>query len=324
MFTAELFRQAGYPIRAKAMRDVRWLSDHRRRIEFWARECGIAPEDLKRALDKDLGAIVPPDHPFTVDVVMPVSSFDMVFCLEALSALLRSNHCVPTIHVVMDSAWIDGIPQDDRIRLYRTDGGAGPYRIVNALVAQGHVQSEFFAQQDADDVSSVDRLWKQMTRIGLADCISSAAENFIDPGSIGVSDLESRLAVQPVWYPGMTFLSAPLGACVNPTRLIRLESFKRLNGYIDWFCNADFHFDTRLKVAGGTVVDDREVLARRRLHHRSITNGMVPLRSPQRMELQDMVQRHINELKGSADKLSTARTMGALHLAEFYSLERIQ
>lgn len=228
---------------------------------------------------------VPPRVPYVVDVVVPFWSGDRQWLAECLTALDAQQHCQPVLHVIADNCEFPDLPKlAAKVIRYRHNrtGAQGPYRLTNSLVRHGHCVSDVLALQDCDDISFPNRLWVQRSLIDqtASAMISSAMQQFTNSDTAA---LRARLDRNPVIYPGQVAATVPRGRCVNSTRLVRLSTFRALNGFQNLVCTGDFDFDNRARFGRvGKIIDHREVLARRRLHDASLSNGVAPMKSPQR------------------------------------------
>jgi hypothetical protein len=283
-------------------------------VEHWGAECGLVVGD---AIDADLGIWepIPPGEPVAVDVVIPFCAADRDFVVECVEAILGQRFASPIVHVISDGAGWPGIPRSGRVIRYETSGGWGPYRITNAVFP--HFHAEWMAIQDADDISYPDRLWRQIQTLRhfAAEMISSAARNFVDPGSLDDETLQRRVQGEPIVRPGTVYESVPLGRLVNSTRTMTRSLFRRINGFGDQFCTGDFQFDNRARFLRIPIIDDQTVLAARRLHSSSLTGGPFKIGTKQRTADVGACMVSAKRLTESPT-LETAQNLGALDKAE--------
>lgn len=311
--TAERFRNHGKPRLADTIQEqgTDWLRRMQNMVEQWATEI---PVDISDCLAFDLRTYVatPPASPVAVDIVVPFYSGDFPFVTECVASMVAQEHTQSIIHVVSDGAgWPPGLCQHGNVVRYETGGGWGPYRIANALVP--HCRTDWLALQDADDTSRPDRIWWQVETADYfgAPMISSAAKNWLDPGSVDNEALQKRLASEYVIRPGSSYHSVPLGRCVNSTRTMRVEWFRDINGFSDQFCTGDFQFDNRTRFAGVDVVDDQTIRADRRLHNNSLTGGPFKMGSRKRTEDVALTLHAVSEMR-ARPTMDTARRLGGL------------
>lgn len=255
-----------------------------------------------------------------IDVIIPFHSLDAHFLGECLTAIAKSTNIIPIIHVVADGCLFPNqvlfnngfdeyefnSSQSPNCRKYFTAAGTGCYRIINALVANNHLKTPFFAIQDVDDLSHPDRLWKQVSVLSCFHMTTCAMKQQPSQGYKGV-----RHVAEPVIFPGKRFSTTPYGRVVNGTRVMRLSTFKELNGFQDMFCSGDFQFDNRILPLYDCHCS-LEVLATRRLHPTSISNG--------REQVYPNMNRasFVNEIKKAIKVMKTktiesARSLGALN-----------
>ena len=272
--------------------------------------------DVSAYWERPITKVDPPGHSPVVDVVIPFHAGDAQFVTEAVQSVLTSEHVTPVCHVVADGCeFPDTLPKHPQIKRDSTPGGWGPHKIANTVSKR--CWNTWFAIQDADDICLPHRLWRQvqLLKTTQAMVVSSAAENFVSPDQVDNVRLQNRLKRDPVIYPGTRFATAPRGACVNPTRMMRLEFFRRINGFGPFMCSADFDLDNRCRFAGVPIVDDVEIVARRRLQASSLTNGSHRIDTPEfQAEYAQLLER-LDVLKASPT-FETARQLGSLEKIE--------
>lgn len=260
--------------------------------------------------------VVPPATQMSVDVIIPFCAGDAKYLAECLQGIAEQQHVTMTVHVVADACEWPDIPDYEFVRRYQNNQRQGPYRIANSLVRHGHVQSDWIAIQDADDIAHPDRLWRQismMLQTG-AEMISSAMTNYIDP-QCGGDKLTAELRNVPILLPYRIYDSSPLGCCVNGTRTMRRSLFTRLNGFATLNCTADFEFDNRCRFLGIKIIDDQTILARRRLHTSSMTHGDWRMGSPKRIEDNNTVFANLIQIR-ETPTLECAQSFGGLDKAQ--------
>lgn len=236
-----------------------------------------------------------PDEPVKTDVVIPFCEVDKHYLIEAVESILAQEHAAPIMHIVADGCeWPDLIDHPS-IRRYQASGGQGPYRITNALV--DYFETEYLAIQDCDDISTPDRLWRQIQTMRLTDyeMISGAMEQFVadeckdDPKAVALCNGWPKI------YTGMCYPDSPKGSAVNSVKTMTVEIFKRLGGFCDWMMSADHEWDNRVSYAGSKIFHSIDTFGRRRLHTRSLSNGVFPIGGMERKRLADLMAVHIKE-----------------------------
>lgn len=319
MITAELFQQYPRIARSIAKQGAAWLSYNRDHVQNMANDCGIDSAEVAAAIALDLGEYEPQiplrGDPVRVDVVIPFCEADAKFVAECVQSITVQRHARPVIHLAADGCKfpeLPRIPATATLLRYQTPGSWGPYRITNAIANSGQMQTEYIAIQDGDDVSHPDRLWRQVQtlRYTNAEMTSSASRNFLHAGATDEGAVR-RLRTEPVIRPGKTYLTVPRGRCVNGTRTMTVELFRRMNGFFDMRCTGDFQFDNRCRFSGVRIIDDQTVLGRRRLHTSSMTNGTFAMNTPARKRDVAIVVEALDAIERSPT-LETARRLGSL------------
>lgn len=260
-----------------------------------------------------LSTKVPAGRPL-VDVIVPFCEADKQYLIECLDAIYKSERVMPIVHCVADGC---EFPQTEYpIRRYQTAGGLGPYRIANSLVRDAHIVSEIVAIQDVDDLMLSNRLWQQLASmqewgyqmVGGA-MQQEPMENYRGQAHI----------VEPVLYSWRTYRTAPKGHLVNGTRMIEAELLRQVNGFADWPCSADVDLCNRIShlpwYESIPVLGSDEIVAVRRLHGASLTNGPAYcIGSDARKDMAELVDANIEAMQQSPS-LETARSMGGMDKA---------
>lgn len=177
-----------------------------------------------------------------VSVLMPVRNA-MPFLDDAIRSIL--NQTMPDFELIIgDDASTDGSSEriaywskrDPRIRAFRRDEASGPAGSSNWVAEQA--RSEFLARMDADDISSPDRLERQIE-------IMKARPDVVLLGSLWFGiDLDGRRICRP--HLAGLFNRGPLYfPWAHGSVMLRNSAFKRVGGYraaCDFWEDADlFH-----------------------------------------------------------------------------------
>jgi hypothetical protein len=253
----------------------------------------------------------PLDKP-AVDVVIPFYGGDRHFLNECVTAIQQQRHVNPIIHAVADGCeFPEGVSRS--IHRYSTAGGQGPYRIANSVVCHGHCESSYLAIQDVDDISFPDRLWRQIAAMREFGYEMAGGSMEQRPADGYNRDRHLRL---PILYPWNVYPSAPNGHLINGTRTLTVDLFRRVNGFMDLMCSADFEFDNRTSMIAMPncvpAFGSRDIDAIRRLHDASLTNGPgYDMGTPARTECNDRVMDALTAMEASPT-VAAARSLGGL------------
>jgi glycosyltransferase involved in cell wall biosynthesis len=154
------------------------------------------------------------------------------------------------------------------MRILKCDERVGPYRLVNA--ASQYFQSEYFAIQDADDISLNNRFAVSMY---------SCCKNNLDLFGCAIQNFDTNKSNNCVLKPvsNLQINAYPLGKqsllLPHPGIIFKKSFFEQLNGYADVFCAADTEISNRFFWAGANIGSTDEVLVHRRIHANQLTRG---------------------------------------------------
>lgn len=289
----------------------------------------------------DVATILPrldlPD-PIACDITMPYDESNLKWLPESINSMLNQNNANCILHLVNDGfdLSVDQHIRDQyghlpNVRFYRNDRVYGPYLTVNRLV--DFLETDFFAVQDSDDISTPNRIWRAVTTLQEtgADVFAASMEQFIDHESedaveyIGTSgqtySLDQHLARTPFHVSGAYWKTTPLGCIINGTMVIRKSVFEKLNGFADMVCTADCEFATRLVSAGYQMHVSDQIAGLRRLHACSLSHRReFNVLSDERQKVYDMLEKRYKQVYlsdepfdpwqyGSLDSYRTAKGM---------------
>ena len=221
----------------------------------------------------------PGDRPVhKCDVVIPYTAATTRWLAQSVESILNQNYVESIIHLICDGPPILDDPaehlcsQFPQVHWYRNCKNVGPYISVHRVWR--FMETEFVAVQDSDDIALPNRLWYSISALQQTggDVLGAAMEQFTSCEATN-EDLQQRLQNAPFIRSGVPWKLSPDGCIINGTLVCRREAFAKINGFLSLKCSADLEFPTRAKRAGLTVVIVPHVLALRRLHATSLSNG---------------------------------------------------
>ncbi|HUT93880.1 MAG TPA: glycosyltransferase [Thermoguttaceae bacterium] len=212
------------------------------------------------------------------DVVIPYTEDNIRWLAQSVESILNQNYADCTIHLICDGPPILDDPaqrlcsRSSRVRWYRNKQNIGPYRSVHRV--WDYLETDFVALQDSDDIALPNRIWYSVETIEKtgADMLSAVMEQFVSHEAPSDWVLE-YLGKLPFHTPGRVSKFSPEGSVVNSTMICRREAFERMNGFLPLKCSADLEYPTRARRLGLKILNVPHVLALRRLHRTSLSNG---------------------------------------------------
>lgn len=211
------------------------------------------------------------------DVIVPYSEVAYPFLREAIVSILNQNFVETTIHLVADGITYDTVGHEfsqlTNVRLYANiDGPTGPYVIYNRI--QRYLEHDVWANQDADDISLPNRLWKSLRLISDGyDIVGGSMEQFVDY-RFSSDWMQKAVRRKPYHMCGTRYKASPSGNIVNSTMAIRKSVYVAANGMANWTAGADSEFIERCVLAGYRCAAMQDVVALRRLNEKSLSNGL--------------------------------------------------
>lgn len=215
---------------------------------------------------------------FSCDVVLPYNLPNYHYLEDSIKSVLNQNFVETTIHLINDGMESDPIGWEysrlNNVRLYKNvDGPVGPYVTLNRLF--DHLEHDYFANQDSDDISLPMRFYKSFQAVGQGyQIVGGAMEQFVtyDDSS---ERMKKSLSMKPYHYSGIVRFGSPSGNIVNSTALISKSVYGNCNGMAPWKAGADSEFYERAILAGFKAAALSDVVALRRLHNPSLSNDQV-------------------------------------------------
>ncbi|QDT88111.1 glycosyltransferase [Gimesia chilikensis] len=215
---------------------------------------------------------------FSCDVILPYNLPNYHYLEDSIKSVLNQNFVETTIHLINDGMESDPIGWEysrlSNVRLYKNaDGPVGPYVTLNRLF--DHLEHDYFANQDSDDISLPMRFYKSFQTIGHGyQIVGGAMEQFVTYDDDN-RRMKNALSMKPYHYSGIVRFGSPSGNIVNSTALIGKSVYEHCNGMAPWKAGADSEFYERAILAGFKVAALSDVVALRRLHNPSLSNDQV-------------------------------------------------
>ena len=236
------------------------------------------------------------------DVVLPFHG-QFEFVEDAIASLLNQDRVHVTVHLVDDASPEDAGPflrkwaRDSRVRTYRNQTNIGQFMTFNNVLQ--HVEGEFVAVQDGDDISLPDRLaWSvDALRLTDADFFAAAAEVFesAEENSVGNGAVTGSPTLRTSCYPVLRY---QMYFAENPTLVMRASAFRDIGGFADFGdrlsnrCSVDTELQMRALFAGKRFTISDRVVLKYRSHAQSATNDSTSgWGSPPRRKAEEIVRK---------------------------------
>ena len=235
---------------------------------------------LPKLIPTITASIEPKKHreTFSCDVILPYNLPNYHYLEDSIKSVLNQSFVETTIHLVNDGMESDPIGREysrlNNVRLYKNaDGPVGPYVTLNRLF--DHLEHDYFANQDSDDISLPMRFYKSFQAVDQGyQIVGGAMEQFVTYGDYN-GRMKNALSMKPYHYSGIVRFGSPSGNIVNSTALISKSVYESCNGMAPWKAGADSEFYERAILAGFKAAALSDVVALRRLHNPSLSNDQV-------------------------------------------------
>lgn len=211
------------------------------------------------------------------DVVIPYTAATLRWLAQSVESILNQAHAECVVHLIRDGEPIEEDPAESladlpAVRWYANRKNIGPYTSVHRV--WDRMETDFLAIHDSDDIALPNRIWYSIETLEQtgADILGAAMEQFLSHEAASDSLVE-HLAKAPFLFSGATWKLSPDGCIINGTLVCRRAAFEKMNGFLSLKCSADLEFPTRAKRMNMKVVAVPHVLALRRLHTTSLSNG---------------------------------------------------
>ena len=207
-----------------------------------------------------------------ISVIMTVYKESKEELKESFESIINQTYKNIEFIIVIDiqkEQWrIDFIKSynDSRVKLVVNKENLGlPLSLNKALKL---VTGNYIARMDADDISILDRLEKQLTYLKNSDCdlVGCYMQYFYD-------NENQQLAKYPTKSENVTKLLKYKSCILHPTWLSKPEVFFEINGYRNIFACEDYDFLLRANMVGFKLGNVPEVLYKCRLSPNSISRS---------------------------------------------------
>jgi len=212
-----------------------------------------------------------PTKTVVCDIVVPFLSTD--YLRETLDSLLVQDNANCVIHAINDSEkdCSELIGEYPQIKWYQNDHNIGQFMSVNNVL--NRCETDFLAINDADDISSPNRIWKSVAAMQLsdADIYGSQTTQFIQHDDLAEEYDHASFKPRTI---------EDLHPLVHGTMVVKKKTFIRLGGYTDFGnldqnkCGNDTEFMVRAFKSNCRFHIGQNKLVDIRIHGSSCTNKL--------------------------------------------------
>ncbi|MBU3213555.1 glycosyltransferase [Clostridium estertheticum] len=212
-----------------------------------------------------------------VSVIMSVYNEKEKWLMEAIESILNQSYRSLEFIIILDdpdNKKLENIikfynKKDARIRFFKNEKNIGLVRSLNKALT--YVKGDFIARMDADDISLVSRIDKQMEYLS-----SHPDVDFMGARCINIDEEGKELYRDEIMPVDMKLIKSCLlnvDFINHPTWFFRKECIDKNEGYREITCAEDYDFLLRLITNGFKLGNTNEFLVRYRIRKSGISKS---------------------------------------------------
>ncbi|MCB2306815.1 glycosyltransferase [Clostridium estertheticum] len=212
-----------------------------------------------------------------VSVIMSVYNEKEKWLMEAIESILNQSYRRLEFIIILDNPEnkkLENIikfynKKDARIRFFKNEKNIGLVRSLNKALT--YVKGDFIARMDADDISLVGRIDKQIEYLG-----SHPDVDFMGARCINIDEDGKELYRDEIMPVDMKLIKSCLlnvDFINHPTWFFRKECIDKNEGYREITCAEDYDFLLRLITNGFKLGTTNEFLVRYRIRKSGISKS---------------------------------------------------
>ncbi|MBW9150917.1 glycosyltransferase [Clostridium estertheticum] len=212
-----------------------------------------------------------------VSVIMSVYNEKEKWLMEAIESILNQSYRSLEFIIILDNPdnkKLENIikfynKKDARIRFFKNEKNIGLVRSLNKALT--YVKGDFIARMDADDISLVSRIDKQMEYLS-----SHPDVDFMGARCINIDEEGKELYRDEIMPVDMKLIKSCLlnvDFINHPTWFFRKECIDKNEGYREITCAEDYDFLLRLITNGFKLGNTNEFLVRYRIRKSGISKS---------------------------------------------------
>ena len=212
-----------------------------------------------------------------VSVIMSVYNEKEKWLMEAIESILNQSYRSLEFIIILDNPSnkkLENIikfynKKDDRIRFFKNEKNIGLVKSLNKALT--YVKGDFIARMDADDISLVSRIDKQIEYLK-----SHSNVDFMGARCINIDEDGKELYRDEIMPVDMKLIKSCLlnvDFINHPTWFFRKECIDKNEGYREITCAEDYDFLLRLITNGFKLGNTNEFLVRYRIRKSGISKS---------------------------------------------------
>ena len=212
-----------------------------------------------------------------VSVIMSVYNEEEKWLMQSIESILNQSYKNLEFIIILDkpdNKKLENIikfysKKDVRIRFYKNEKNLGLVKSLNKALT--YVKGDFIARMDADDISIVNRIDKQIEYLG-----SHPDVDFMGARCINMDEDGTELYRDEIIPEDMKLIKSCLlnvDFINHPTWFFRKECIDKNEGYREITCAEDYDFLLRLITNGFKLANTNEFLVRYRIRKSGISKS---------------------------------------------------